>query len=202
MNKRIIGFVTIITIMIPVLMFIQFKSVYAYVPSGTVSSTINAQYVPQQKSKWCWAASAENACLAENHHVYNQYYAVQTLKGTIDDQYPNVSGTIIDAANAVGVISSGYLTYTYSLDLAFNIIADKIYNSHPVIASLVPYYTWMGDGHAVLMMGWDTGSGSEIIKFYDPTPPGSIQTCDFFDFCTGNNTIHYNYRYVSSAYHN
>ena len=196
-------FLSIIIFLCPILLGIQWTLVHASIPSGVTGSEINAGYVSQQKTKWCWAASAENACLAENHHAYNQYYAVQTLKGTIDDPYPNVNGTISDAANAVGVISSGYLTYTYSMDLAFSILADKIYNTHPVIAGMIPKYSWMGDGHAVLLMGWDTSSGSDVIKYYDPSPSYTVAiTCDFFDFCTGNNSYLYNYQYCSSAYHN
>ena len=194
MNKRIVHFLIVIAAMGIFLMGMQNYAAYAYIPSGVTSAYISGGYVPQQKTNWCWAASAENACIAENHHSYNQYYAVQTLKGTMENPYPNVSGTIIDAANAVGVISAGYLNYTYDYSLSFSSLADKIYNSYPVISGLLS----SGGGHAVLIIGWDTSTGTQKITYYDPWASGSYHTCTFSSFCDGS----YNsMQYIVSAYH-
>ena len=159
LSRQIKKFFIIISAILPILYGMQHTLTYASVPSGVTSYYLNENVcVPQQKTNWCWAACAENACIIENHHSYNQYYAVQMLKGTVDNPYPNVWGSIQDAANAVGVISSGYLTYTYGPDLSFSYIADKVYNSHPVIAAMFPIYSFMGEVHAVLIIGWENSS--------------------------------------------
>ena len=197
MKKRILNCFTVLTVLFSVLLSIRYISAYADVPSYITCWALNAGYVPQQKTSWCWVASAENACIAENHHSYNQYYAVQILKGSIDNQYPNVSGTIIDVANAVGVISSGYLNYTYGWDLSYNIIAEKIYNSHPVVAGIFPMF---GDGHYVLIKEWNNSTGNRLITYYDPEQPGQYHTCTYDSFWDGS--YYYGYRYLTSAYYN
>ena len=116
--------------------------------------------------------------------------------------YPDVAGNVQDVANAVGVISSGYLSYSYGLDLSFSYIADKVYNSHPVIAAMFPIYSFMGEGHAVLIIGWENRSGTDLIRYYDPTQPGNAYTCSYNLFCNGSNCYLYNYQYQASAYKN
>lgn len=37
--------------------------VEASIPSNVVSGYLSGNYIPQQKSCWCWVASAENACI-------------------------------------------------------------------------------------------------------------------------------------------
>ena len=117
--------------------------------------------------------------------------------------YPDVAGNVQDVANAVGVISSGYLSYSYGLDLSFSYIADKLYKSHQVTAALIPTNILMGGGHDVLIIGWSTTSGTEKVIVYNPALSGSIYTCDYDSFHFGTCIDHYYlHPYSASAYKN
>ena len=52
--------------------------------------------VKQQKTNWCWAASAENSVRYEMKNPRTQKSAVNKIKGTTRDAYPNVGGTLSD----------------------------------------------------------------------------------------------------------
>ena len=66
----------------------------------------------QDKDKWCWAASAENAIIWEGASGRTQWDAVKYPKGTFLDPYPNYSGSIYDSAAAAEYISNNTETYT------------------------------------------------------------------------------------------
>ena len=56
--------------------------------------------VKQQKTNWCWAASAENSVRYEMKNPRTQKSAVNKIKGTTRDAYPNVGGTLSDIKKA------------------------------------------------------------------------------------------------------
>ena len=201
MGKRNCRFIFTILICCTIMMGMQYYLVHASIPSNVHSGYLSGNYVPQEKSNWCWVASAENACIREGYHYHDQYYTVNNMKGTNSDPYPNVSGSIEDSASAVGKISSNNLSYTGEYNAkTFNFIAEMIYNNHPVIAA-GGYYDANNNrqgGHAVLVIGWTNAHGTNEISYYDSLNTGSYHTCTFAGFCNGN----YNTRiYDQTAYH-
>ena len=60
--------------------------------------------VPQEKSNWCWAASAENAVRWEMKISRTQKDAVRKIKGTIFNQYPNEGGSLEEIVKAAEYI--------------------------------------------------------------------------------------------------
>ncbi len=168
----------------------------AYIPPNVTESYLYASYVQQEKSRWCWVACAENATIQEGCNTMDQYNAVYILKGYTPNFYPNVGGTPSETAVAAELMCNHALDYVSDSAKTFSFISDKIYNGHSVIAGYT--YTLDGDtfNHMVLLMGWNTSSGVQKIKFYNPQT-GNYQTESFALFCSGlyNDSV-----YVSSVY--
>ncbi|MCR5531577.1 MAG: hypothetical protein K6F26_06995 [Lachnospiraceae bacterium] len=156
----------------------------AYIPPGVTSGYLYASYTTQQKSNWCWVATAQNATIQEGCNIYDQYYAVYILKGATPDFYPNVPGTIGDAKSAAEIICDHALTYTTAGAKTFAFISDKIYNGHSIMAGYTYVYNGSTYGHMVLLMGWNTSSGTEKVKFFDPGN-GCYYTVTYAAFCSG-----------------
>ena len=74
-----------------------------------------ALYVVQDKSNWCWAASAENAIIWEMSPELTQWDAVYQLKGYSGNPYPNVGGSIFDSRDAAEYISA-YTENYYAIE--------------------------------------------------------------------------------------
>lgn len=170
-------------------MFLGTYSISASIPNNVVSGYLSGNYVPQAKTMWCWVASAENACICESQHYHTQYYAVNYLKGTSSDPYPNEGGNISETEWAVDVISSFNLNYIGVPNTkTFSFISEMIYNSHPVIADAGYYNSGnnRAGGHVVLIIGWFNAYGTQEICYYDPASSGSYHTCLFSEFCNGS----------------
>ena len=71
-----------------------FKKFIAIMTLSTIFITsANAVYVyryQQEQTNWCWAASAENSVRYEMKNPRTQKSAVNKIKGTTRDAYPNV----------------------------------------------------------------------------------------------------------------
>lgn len=112
MKKRII-FLAIILLLVNAVSV----TILAAIPPGVHSTALLATFIKQEKSLWCWAASAENAVrceLWENLPERTQRDAVRYLKGTLFNSYPNVSGNFNDIKEAAEYISMDTLEYTTS----------------------------------------------------------------------------------------
>lgn len=67
--------------------------------------------VKQEKTNWCWAASAENSVRYEMKNPRTQKSAVNKIKGTTKEAYPNVGGTLSDIKKAAVYISRNTESY-------------------------------------------------------------------------------------------
>ena len=201
MQKRRIRFVYIVLMSCLIVLWAQHYCVYASIPSNVHSGYLSGNYVKQEKSNWCWVASAENACICTGNHDHNQYFAVYVLKGTHQNPYPNYTGSISESASAVGLISSNELSFIGEYNSkTFSFLAEEIYTGYPVITA-GGYYNDDNErqgGHAVLTIGWTNAHSVNEIVYFDSSGNGSYHTCTFEGFCNGT----YNTRkYDQTAYH-
>lgn len=161
-------------------------------------SQMYGNYVGQEKSKWCWAASAENAAKWEVSTTRTQRDAVKYLKGSLLNQYPDVTGTMSDACRAAEYISNNTLSYQSASRMSFAFLCEQVFNSHPVMVGSSYYYSGVySGGHMMLVVGWTTYNNTETIVYYDPWNGGSRVSCTYDDFCNG--TIN-NLRYEETGY--
>ena len=162
----------------------------AYIPAGVRGAYISREYVIQEKTNWCWAACAENACIAENMRIYSQWDAVNTIKGTTSDAYPNQMGTSTDIKNAVAKISNDSLAYSVYGVKAYDDIANMIYQGYPIIATTGVYSSnnYRLYGHAVLIVGWNNDGGTSRISYIDPIDAKNV-VCTYAGFCDGTETL-------------
>lgn len=162
--------------------------VNAAIPSDVSGTRLETEYLKQQKSNWCWAATAENAIIWEMSPTRDQADAVKKIKGSLLNPHPNESGTIYEMRDAAEYISNNTKSYTATNSTkSFNFISERIYKHHPVLTG-AGYYNGSGTrtgGHATLIIGWDTSTGTQRIVYFDPND-GSYKTCSFADFCSGS----------------
>jgi len=171
---------------------------FAYIPPGVTSSNLYALYVTQEKSNWCWVASAQNATIQEGCNTNNQYNVVYILKGQTPDFYPNVTGTINDTEAAAELMCNDALNYVVSGQKTYAFLSDKIYNGHSVIAGCIYFQNGNTYGHIVLLMGWYISNGTQYLKYFDPAN-GLYYTVTYSGLCDGTFN---GYQYVQSCYVN
>lgn len=163
-------------------------SAFAAIPAGTVGGRLFRNYVMQARSKWCWAASSENAILWEMSPTRDQWDAVRFIKGSANDLFPDVSGSIEDSAVAAEYISNYTEDYVaIESKKSYTFLCQEIYDSHPVING-AGYYNHDDErdgGHATLIIGWSTANGSQDIIYFDPDT-GTVETCTYAQFCDGS----------------
>lgn len=134
--------------------------------------TLTANYVRQQKSNWCWAASAENSVRYERKTKRTQKDAVKKIKGFFLNPYPNMQGYPIDIKNAAEYISFGTENYScVKHQENFNFLKRQV---HIKNVSIVTYGIYKGKGkiggHAVAVIGYN--DNMEEIQIYDPSSSG------------------------------
>ena len=159
-------------------------SVYAY----SFGYSLNANYVTQAKSCWCWAASAENAIIYEYpQKPYTQWDAVRYIKGSFLDLYPDTGGTIFEAGAAATYISNNTEFYSSSeTTKTYSFLKNEINSNHPVIVSSGYYSGGLRTGgHDTLIIGWAEYNGEENVSYFDPDLC-SYEVCTFSSFCDGS----------------
>jgi len=175
-----------------------FTTSLAYAGSGHVLGFYSS-LITQAKSNWCYAATAENAIKIECNPSRNQWDAVNELKGSWFDSYPNISGSISDSESASEYISD-YTEFYGSTKSAFSfgfLVNEIEINNGIELAAGYYYGSSRNGGHIVLMIGYDTSDGDDII-YFDPWD-GTYNTCLYSSFCDGD----YNGRkYDQTAYNN
>ena len=175
--KRVIS----LTITI-ILLLSATTQVYAYIPSGVTGSGLYGNYVTRGKSNWCWAASAENINRWNNTPSLTQWSAVNYIKGTPSEPFPNVSGDEIDTLRAAGYISNYSSTFINDY-LQYDDICDQIYSyQHTIIGMLFPIMSSGSIGHAVLIDAWYNPNGINRITYFDPGTGRNIDI-NYSDFC-------------------
>lgn len=126
----------------------------------------------QQKSNWCWVASAQCSATYENELTpYDQYDAVRFLKGTPSTPYPNVGGTILDTERAAEYIVNMNVDY-FSANCTYpgEFFVSQILSNHVAMAG-AGYYDQNGNrtgGHVTPILGISHESGTRFITYYDP----------------------------------
>lgn len=163
----------------------------AYIPPGVTSGNLYASYVTQAKSLWCWVACAENATIQEGCNLYDQYFAVYVLKGQTPDFYPNVTGTISETEAAAELLCGNTRNY-FGVDYTktYSFLCEQIYHYHSVIAGYTYQYNGGVYGHMILLMGWNTSSGTQWLRYHDPGD-GNYHCITYASFCNGTDGIVY-----------
>ncbi len=176
-NFLVLSMVTVITISIVV--------------SRVQATLIDKNFVPQEKTKWCWAASAENSVRAVRTPTHSQKEAVKKIKGTVINPYPNKGGTVQETADAAEYISNYKLDYFgVSTALSFSALnRQNAYGYAPVIIG-GNYTDIRTGGHAVILVDCYTIGGTQFIQYYECDKFNAIggeglRRCSYNDFCNG-----------------
>lgn len=188
-------FISIITLTLSIFTFFV-TAVYA--AGGTMLSTEG--FEKQEKSNWCWAASAFNSAQYETKLHRTQKSAVKHLKGTSSDPYPNLTGTISEIEQAAEYISFKLENYYGSSGTrSFDFLKNQVDLDNITIASAGYYNNNIRNGgHAVVITGYYISSNNEqSLVYFDPFD-GISYTCTYTEFCNGS----YNSRRYDATCHN
>lgn len=153
---------------------------------------IDKNYVPQEKTNWCWAASAENSVRAVMKPAHTQKEAVKKIKGTAINPYPNKGGSLKEIANAADYISNYNLDYYY-VTTALTASALKRYNANGYAPVLVSgeYTDIRAGGHAVILVDCYQSVGGYTIEYYEcdqfnAKGGAGYKYCSYERFCNGD----------------
>lgn len=155
------------------------------------AKTLKANWVKQQKSNWCWAASAENSVLFEKKITRHQKDAVKEIKGFFPNYYPNCMGGIKDIKEAAEYISKGTENYSYLNEKRpYTFLKKQVYCDN---VTIVGYGYYQGKerntGHYVSVIGYndngqkiiyfDSANGKTITYSYNKLTDGTLKTGKF-----------------------
>ena len=138
---------------------------------------------PQERSKWCWAASAQCSGYYLNPVPLTQTGAVLSVKGRVVNEGGSVF-EIADAANYFTMNKYNYVGYKRSFPVA--LFSAQIMKKHIPIAC-GGYYsgTRRIGGHATpVHLIYIANDKSIIIGYYDPYKKQSY-SCPYSQFCDG-----------------
>ncbi len=183
MKKKIVS----ICLLLSLCLSLCFGTMPTYASGNSIF--LSSNYVGQDKTNWCWAASAENAIRWEANPYRNQWNAVYYIFGQYgSDPYPNTTATIDATADAANYISNGMHSYVgvYST-MSASFLYSQLYSSHPVICSGGTYNSSgvRTGGHQVLVCGWYDGSYQTVLTYYNPALR-QYRTCSYSEFCDGS----------------
>ena len=173
-----------IAILLLTIFFISLGStIYAYAVNSIM---LDAAYVKQQKTNWCWAAAAENAVIYERTNKYTQKDAVAKIYGSA----VNVSGSLADSKAAAEYISNYNEDYSYINGRnSYSALRNRINNKHCVMVAGGYYVNNVRNGgHMVLMFGYIDGTtptSNGYIRYYD-SEDGSRHLSYYDSFCNGS----------------
>ena len=134
--------------------------------------------VSQEKTNWCWAASALMIGNNLSYSNYSQSDIVKYIKGSAD---VNKYGSVLELANAIEYVTDNKYNALsrYPFTLTFEQFQHTISNWKPV-ASLVQ---GNGTGHFYVVYGYNADTNSLYI--IDPSG-GKKLTVDYYDFHYGD----------------
>ncbi len=141
----------------------------------------------QEKTKWCWVASARNSVHYETDNHRTQKAAVYHIKGSLLNWYPNETGTIYEIEEAAEYISKDTEDY-YAVEstLSFVQLQMEVDYSNATIATAGYYNNGVRTGgHAVVIYGYYISGTDEYILYHDPLD-NTTHTCLYSDFCDGS----------------
>ena len=190
--KRVLARITLL------LSLLTFFITGVYAAGGILLSTEG--FEKQEKSNWCWVASAHNSVHYETKLHRTQKAAVKHLKGTSTEPYPNLPGTVSEIEQAAEYISWNREYYISSYSAKnFDFLKRQVDLDNVTIAS-AGYYNNNNvrtSGHAVVITGYYISNNNEYsIVYFDPWDEISY-TCTYTEFCNG---AFNNRRYDATCY--
>ena len=141
----------------------------------------------QEKTNWCWVASAINAVHHEMENPRSQYTVVRQIKGTATNWYPNEGGTIFEIEEAAEYASKNTESYTgVEATRSFNSLKNAIKNNDNAVVVCSGYYVQnvRNGGHAVLIDGYAINTNGNYVQYFDPWD-GTSHICTYESFCDG-----------------
>lgn len=175
------------------IMILSFTITFAVssVVSVTKANFIGRAYVRQEKTNWCWAASAENSVWAFMQPAHTQREAVRKVKGTSAIPYPNKPGSLSEIAEAADYICNNRESY-YGVATTLSFQSLKRYNENGYAPILISgkYTDIRAYGHAVALVDCFVENGIEYVWYYEcdqfskNVKPG-YHKCTFKKFCDG-----------------
>lgn len=120
----------------------------------------------QERSRWCWVASARGVARGETTVTASQADAVLAVKGNVVDK----EGTAEETMTAVKYYSPNSDFVLYENALTFNQIKACIDNGHLVLTMFYPTsYSSALCGHAMFIIGYNDGDQNNLeIRYCDP----------------------------------
>lgn len=141
------------------------------------SKELTAKWVKQQKSLWCWAASAENSALYEKKKLTrHQDDAVKEIYGTILVPYPNCTGGPPEVKKAAEYMCNGTDNYSYLYEKRdYNFLKRQINIGNITVIRIGNYINGkQNGGHYVSVVGYD--DSEQRITVYDSSEGKKVYT--------------------------
>lgn len=118
----------------------------------------------QERSLWCWVASARGVARGETTVTASQADGVFAVKKRV----VNEEGTVEETKKAVEYYSPNSDFVLYDNALTFNQIKACIDSGHLVMTLFDPVYNTGYYGHAMFIIGYNTNDGEEEVRYCDP----------------------------------
>lgn len=138
---------------------------FAFEKSVKGYATFYAISEQQERSNWCWVASARGVARGETTVTATQSAAVRHVKGSV----VNEKGTPDETEQAAEYFSPSSDFVQYGGPLAFNQIKACIDNGHLVMTLFFPNESSLAtSGHAIFVIGYDddyNGDGEKVIRY-------------------------------------
>lgn len=136
---------------------------FAFEKSAKGYATFYAISEHQERSNWCWVASARGAARAETTVTATQSDGVRYVKGSVI----NEKGTRDETEQAAEYFSPNSDFVQYGGPLSFNQIKVCIDNGHLVMTLFFPGTgNPKTSGHAIFVIGYDDDNdGAEMIRY-------------------------------------
>lgn len=157
--------------------------------------TFTAISEKQEKSNWCWVATARGMARGEVFVGKSQTDAVIAVKG----KNVNEGGTVKELEAAAEYFSPGVnFTVRYKA-FTFNEIVNSIEAGHIVGANWGYYYgTVRNGGHSVFIVGYNSNNGQQIVVYCEPLI-GEIVQKNYSEFVSRAEK-YYDVKYEQSIY--
>ncbi len=149
----------------------------------------------QEKSYWCWVATARGIARGEAFVGKTQTDAVIAVKG----ENVNKGGTVQELEAAAEYFAPGKNFSVRYRAFTFNEIVNAIEAGHLVGANWGYYYgSVRNGGHSVFIVGYNSNNGQQTVIYCEPLI-GELVQKNYSDFVSGSEK-NYTVRYEQSIY--
>ena len=149
-----------------------------------IYTTITTGFQKQERTNWCWVASARNMAVtkvSKVNVVKSQSNVVQIIKGSIK----NETGSLRETSKAIKIFNVSCKSSYKFARLSFKTLKEKINTGGGgIMAMQNPLY----GGHTILLYGYDSNGK---VKVYDPKKGPII--CRYTDLRDGKTLSGYSY---------